>query len=237
MGGIGSGGHNRKGNGAVEEHRCLSINFFRDAGWLFSGSIRWNSGANISAYLQLNGLLTLEYNHRVGGYGEWEKIKQFIQIDKQPRHLGGFQGYFICPGQGCGKRVTKLYGAGRYFLCCRCYGLNYASQQTRDIDRINAEIGKVRMALETPSDWPWMSTPPRPRYMRKKRYAELTEKLFQLSMQFDWLLESKLAVGGENGCRRSEDSKQAAVGQNCSPDDYYVIARTTRAYPIDEISP
>jgi hypothetical protein len=40
---------------------------------------------------------------------------------------------FICPGianaVACCQRVTKLYGAGIYFLCRHCYRLGYASHR------------------------------------------------------------------------------------------------------------
>ena len=47
----------------------------------------------------------------------------------------------------CGRRVTKLYGAGRLFACRHCYRLAYASQQEAAHQRGLGKSQKIRMQL------------------------------------------------------------------------------------------
>ena len=47
----------------------------------------------------------------------------------------------------CGRRVTKLYGAGRLFACRHCYRLAYASQQESAHQRGLGKSQKIRMRL------------------------------------------------------------------------------------------
>jgi hypothetical protein len=65
--------------------------------------------------------------HRVPiGGGEWEEVNETIDIVRVPCRYGGTRPYFICPGVvngiACGRRVAKLYGPRRYFLCRHCFG-------------------------------------------------------------------------------------------------------------------
>lgn len=51
-----------------------------------------------------------------------------VQIEKTACHLGGFRYWFVCPGDGCGRRVVKLYFLSKYFLCRHCHNLTYESR-------------------------------------------------------------------------------------------------------------
>ena len=72
-----------------------------------------------------------------------------IGLVRVPCRFGGSRPYFICPGvvngTSCGRRVTKLYSGGRYFLCRHCYGLAYASQREDEMDRALRRANKIRM--------------------------------------------------------------------------------------------
>ena len=65
--------------------------------------------------------------------------------------FGGTRPYFICPGVvngiACGRRVAKLYGPGRYFLCRHCYRLAHASQSEDNMDRTLRRANKIRQRL------------------------------------------------------------------------------------------
>jgi hypothetical protein len=50
-------------------------------------------------------------------------------------------------GVYCGRRVTKLYGAGRLFACRHCYRLVYASQQEAAHQRGLLKSQKIRIRL------------------------------------------------------------------------------------------
>lgn len=91
-------------------------------------------------------------------------------------HFGGERPYFICPGVvngiTCGRRVAKLFGAGRYFLCRHCYNLNYASQSEARWDREMRRANKIRMRLggEPGTVAPF---PERPKGMWRRTYERL----------------------------------------------------------------
>ena len=65
--------------------------------------------------------------------------------------LGGERPWFVCSVAAnrvyCGRRVTKLYGAGRLFACRHCYRLAYASQQESAHQRGLSKSQKIRMRL------------------------------------------------------------------------------------------
>lgn len=44
--------------------------------------------------------------------GERRDVEQPIAIIWMPCRFGGRRPYFLCPGCGCGRRVSKLYGVG-----------------------------------------------------------------------------------------------------------------------------
>ena len=87
---------------------------------------------------------------RISG-GEWEKIAETVGIVRVPCRLGGARPYFICPGVAngiaCGRRVAKLHGPGRYFLCRHCYRLANISQREGKADRALRRANKIRRRL------------------------------------------------------------------------------------------
>jgi hypothetical protein len=84
-----------------------------------------------------------------------EEFLDLIRIEIQPRHLGGYQHYFVCAG--CDK-PRYLLREGRYgFICGRCYGLPYYSQMCTDHDGAVQRRDKLRWKLENESmrNWRW----------------------------------------------------------------------------------
>jgi hypothetical protein len=79
------------------------------------------------------GRLLLLYGYRSWGCDGWQEIEEPAFIEWTPCHFGGARPWFVCPGimrgVACRRRVGKLYGAGRYFLCRHCYRLGHASQR------------------------------------------------------------------------------------------------------------
>ena len=63
---------------------------------------------------------------------QWEDVAETVRLVRVPCRFGGSRPYFICPGVvngiTCKRRVAKLHGPGRYFLCRSCYRLAHASQ-------------------------------------------------------------------------------------------------------------
>lgn len=116
---------------------------------------------------------TVEAWHPKEGWSET------LTLSRKKNGLGGIQAFFLCPA--CGQRVRYLYQVGATFLCRKCSGLNYRSQQeTRSASMYyyHKSIDLVEKHLDI---WPYMRPdgfsfcdwiPDRPRYMRKTTYRK-----------------------------------------------------------------
>jgi len=129
---------------------------------------------------------------RIGG-GEWEDVAETVRIVRVQCRFGGFRPYFICPGvvNGvvCGRRVTKLHGAGRYFLCRLCYRLAYASQREDRYDRGLRRANKIRMRL---GGDPCIASafPARPKGVHRQTYERLQSALLNAEI----IAEERLVI-------------------------------------------
>ena len=75
--------------------------------------------------------------HRGGG--NWEDVTQPVRIVHSPRHFGGQQAYFACPGlpyqRACNRRAIKLYLHNDQYVCRRCARLANAVENEDKMDR------------------------------------------------------------------------------------------------------
>ena len=175
MGGYGSG---RKGwKGKVESYRSLDVNRLNKAGCLepgYLGRWAWMADGEQVASIDLAAtasLLLLKYRVRFDG-GDWTDVEEAVRLARTPCRFGGWRAYFVCPGvkngRECRRRVSKLYGGGRYFLCRHCYSLAYASQSEAPHDRLLRRANKRKIALGgTPGS---RSLPPKPKGMHQRTY-------------------------------------------------------------------
>ncbi|MBF0454029.1 MAG: hypothetical protein HQL72_04315 [Magnetococcales bacterium] len=136
-------------------------------------------------------LLMLSFRFRQGG-GEWEEVEQPVGIVGVARHFGGEERYFVCPAVGCGRRVEKLFGAGKYFACRHCYRLSYRSQRERGIDRVISRMNQIRARLHSKPGGTMESIPIRPPYMRQERYERLRDELFTLEERAEGIMAATL---------------------------------------------
>jgi hypothetical protein len=183
LGGYGSGRPSGSGRQKVEEHRSIDVNDLQLKGCLkpgWSGSWEWKSDGERVAWILLRAeedLLRLSYSVSIRG-GDREQVKEAVRLARVSCRFGGTRPFFICPGlngSGCGRRVTKLYGAGLYFACRHCYRLAHASQSEGASDRSLRRANKVRerlggalgMAAEFPS---------RPKGMWRRTYERLRKQ-------------------------------------------------------------
>lgn len=88
--------------------------------------------------------LVLMYRHRSCGE-EWQNIEEPVWFDRTSCNYGGDRLWFLCPHRG--RLVTVLYGAGVRFLCRRCYGLPYGSQDETYMDRMMRKARTIRLRL------------------------------------------------------------------------------------------
>ena len=122
MGGLGSGRPAGFGRDKVESCRFIDVYKLHREGCLKSGwrgGWQWSQDGEKVASINLrteDSFLHLSFRARVGG-GVWEDVEETVRIDRVSCQFGGSRPYFICPGVTCGRRVAKLHGAGRYFLC------------------------------------------------------------------------------------------------------------------------
>jgi hypothetical protein len=137
MGRIGSGRPGGIGRETVESFRSIDINHLHQEGCLspgWTGVWQWTHDGERVAWINMHmesERLVLSYRDRISG-GDWHDITEPVPIVHVPCRFGSRRPYFICPGMvngtACGRRVAKLYGADRYFLCRHCYRLPYTSQ-------------------------------------------------------------------------------------------------------------
>ena len=182
MGGYGSG--RRCGRDKVESCRSLDVNDLNRAGCLspgWHGGWEWRRDGERTAWISLRSeadRLCLSYRVRALGE-EWQDVTQIIPLDWPSCPFGGSRPFFLCPGQklvqGCNRRVLKLYGADRYFLCRHCYGLTYASRNEDELDRAIRRSDKLKMRL---GGEPGMVSeiPGKPKGMRWHTYWRLYEQ-------------------------------------------------------------
>jgi hypothetical protein len=191
MGGFGSG--RPSGRSTVEACRSIDVNRLQREGCLRPGWIggwQWTRDGEKVASINLRAeydRLHLTYRVRICG-GEWEDVAETVRIVRVACHLGGTRPYFICPGVvngiACGRRVAKLHGPGRYFLCRHCYRLTNASQSEGTWDRALRRANKIRRQL---GGDPGMAAlfPPKPKGMWRRTYERLREAAFDAERHAD----------------------------------------------------
>lgn len=162
MGGCGSGRHNGVRKRRVESCLSLNVNELRRKGALVpgaSGTLTWGCEDNTQASVTFRvseETLTLCYHdqHDAGACD----VEQHVALSSVPAAFGGSRAYFLCPGAGCGRRVSVLYFHRGAFRCRYCHGLAYESQREdarqrarRRADKFRARLGlRQRRALALP---------------------------------------------------------------------------------------
>lgn len=184
MGGQGSGRPPSFRDNIVESYRAIDVNRLHREGWLRPGRqgvLTWTCDGREIARVALSaqrGGLRLSFRVPTSG-GGWQDIEQNIAIEHLPCQLGGSRPFFICHGKmdgtRCGRRITKLYGAGRYYLCRHCYRLTYTCQREQIWDRKARRADKVRKRLGG-STGIYTTFPAKPRGMWWRTYERLYTK-------------------------------------------------------------
>jgi hypothetical protein len=207
VGGFGSG--RQDGRPTVESCRSLNVNRLHAAGCLspgWSGGWRWARDGEPLAWISLRaeeGRVVLSYRCRFAG-GEWQDVEEAVRIARVPCRFGGGRPYFLCPGMAevtpCGRRVIKLYGAGRYFLCRHCHRLAYTSQRAAPLEgaRRAAEDRASRLRRRfggAKSRWPYYEdVPPRPKGMWRRTYRRLRREVVEAERRAEALAWAQMAA-------------------------------------------
>ncbi len=123
-------------------HRGNLLSPHQSFGW------QWTCDEDIHAAIRVRtepGRVILTYRHRSNG-DDWKDECYPVNLDWSDCNLGGKRPWFLCPAQGCGRRVAKLYG-GRIFACRHCYQLAYPCQREEAYDRAARRADKIRERL------------------------------------------------------------------------------------------
>jgi hypothetical protein len=177
----------------VEHCRSIDVNRLQKAGCLrpgWCGGWQWTRDGERVAWINLRAeadRLHLSYRVRIAG-SEWEDVAETVRIVREPCRFGGDRSYFICPGVvngiACGRRVAKLHGPGRYFLCRHCYRLAHTSQSESGRDRAVRRADKIRQRLGGDPDIS-APFPKKPKGMWRQTYQQLCEQAFGAKMEAD----------------------------------------------------
>jgi hypothetical protein len=201
MGGFGSGRPTGSGCAKVEACRSIDANRLHRQGCLRGGSMaccQWSHDGDKVTPTNMRAehdLLHLTYRVRIGE-GEWEDVNETVRIVRTPCRFGGARPYFVCPGvvngTACGRRVAKLYGPGRYFLCRHCYRLAHSSQSEDAQRRSMRHATKIRQRLGGNAGTA-SPLPPKPKGMWRRTYERLREQALDAEERADEALLPHLA--------------------------------------------
>ncbi len=141
-----------------------------------------------------HGRLVLLYRWRKHSSEEWIDEECTIWLAWTHCNYGGHRPWFICPGQGCGRRVAVLYGGRGVFACRHCYRLAYESQREQPHYRRLRRAQVIRMKLGGSGSMA-EPFPVKPKGMHWRTYERLRleeERAGRLSFP-PWLLRRILA--------------------------------------------
>ncbi|QPJ61642.1 MAG: hypothetical protein G3M70_06990 [Candidatus Nitronauta litoralis] len=129
----------------------IDIRLWHREGWLTAHQnfrVTWSRGGevrnNIEVHVKDNHVI-LNYKHRQSG-DEWKKESYPVYLDWTHCNYGGKRPWFLCPVQGCRRRVAILYSAG-IFACRQCNQVLYTSQMENEMDRATGRADKIRDRL------------------------------------------------------------------------------------------
>jgi hypothetical protein len=154
MGGMGSGRGYQGGKATTSGCYQIDVRKLQRAGVLTaSGSFGWHwsrngeSGGIYPGAGRKSDRLTLIYSHKSSG-GDWQAMDYPVRLEWTACTLGGRRVWFLCPANGCGRRVALLYlGGAGIFACRHCYRLAYACQRETADDRAMRRAGNIRERL------------------------------------------------------------------------------------------
>ena len=150
MGGFGSG-RGQSGKDTTSDMQPLDIRKPQRDGLLTPGRAfgwHWTVSGKEVASIQMRtevDRVILNYRSRSNG-GEWQAMEYPVRLEWTPCNFGGRRAWFVCPAQGCGRRVAVLFG-GSIFACRHCHKLAYQCQRETDDDRAMRRADTIRRRL------------------------------------------------------------------------------------------
>jgi hypothetical protein len=135
-------------------HRCtnqfdsLDIRKFENAVLREPGrkvSVHWPRGSSISMNIEKDGA-RLIYQTKSKSTGELVTMDYQIRVSWTDCNYGGQRAWWICPTNGCGRRVAILF-VNSVFACRHCNQLVYQSQRETQEDLSTRRYNKIRKRL------------------------------------------------------------------------------------------
>lgn len=180
MGGIGSGRRWHYGaKNTTNDYRALDVRRWQRDGLLSPGRAfgwQWTRNGETVASIQVRTeaeRVILSYRHQSSD-GEWKSEEYPVRLDWTSCTYGGRRAWFLCPAQGCGRRVAILYG-GTIFACRHCYRLAHESQSENAGDRALRKARRIRMNLGGSANM-LLPFPYKPKGMHWRTYNQLRNK-------------------------------------------------------------
>lgn len=153
MSGMGSGRRYQGGKDTTSDMRALDVRRLQRDGLLTPGQAfgwNWTRNGEEVASIQVRteaDRVILNYRSRSNG-GDWQPMEYPVHLEWTGCNLGGRRAWFLCPANGCGRRVALLYlGSAGIFACRHCYRLAYACQRESNYDRQARRADKIRERL------------------------------------------------------------------------------------------
>lgn len=150
MGGMGSG-RGQRGKSTTSDMHPLDIRRLHRAGLLVPGRAfgwQWTVCGREVFSIQARseaGRLILNYRTRSRA-GERRPMEYAVYLEWTNCTLGGRRPWFLCPTNGCGRRVAVLFGDS-VFACRHCQELVYECQRETDDDRAARRAETIRRRL------------------------------------------------------------------------------------------
>lgn len=108
-------------------------------------NLSWSRGSSVTVTIEDEGV-SLFHRTRGRGTDEWTSINYPIGLTWTTCNYGGRRPWWICPTDGCGRRVAVLFSCP-LFACRHCQQLAYRSQRDTQEDRAYRKAGKLRKQM------------------------------------------------------------------------------------------
>lgn len=143
----------KKGKSRTDEVRSLDVRSLQRDGLLTPGrhfDSNWKINGKTVATIHIRTEVDqLIFNYlRQASDGDWKPMEYLVRLQWTECTYGGRRAWFMCPAQGCRRRVAKLYLDGGEIVACRhCNRLAYACQREEDDYRAMRQADKIRDRL------------------------------------------------------------------------------------------
>jgi len=113
--------------------------------------------------------------------GKELSYQNVVDFDYSPCNFGGKRIWFICPE--CETRVAIIYRSSQRFICRRCCGLVYTSQNESEVDRLMFKSKRIRAKLGGTGSL-IDDFPPKPKGMHWRTYWRLLKEAMDAERPF-----------------------------------------------------